>query len=360
MNYRITEAENGDKRFILEQRFDFKLKGAIERLELVYETHGKLNPLKDNAILIHHALSPSHHVHSHLNNSEKGWWEGMIGQGKTLDPDKYFIICINNIGSCYGSSSPTSINPTTSKPYRSDFPSITMEDIVNSQYLLLQALGIQQLYAILGNSMGAMLSLTWAINYPDMLKYLISVSSCYKAYPANIANRVVQREIIQLDPAWQQGYYDENPINGLKIARKLGHSTYRNPADLNKKFIENDKAFIDKPCDVENYLEYNAAKFAAYFDVNSYLYLLNAMDLYDVTRGYANPTEAFHKIKANVLIISVDSDILFTPPQQDELYQQLQLANVDSTFIRHHSPYGHDTFLVETDNMDRYFKDFLK
>jgi homoserine O-acetyltransferase len=234
-----------------------------------------------------------------------------------------------------------------------------MNDIVHSQKILLDCLKIKNFHAIIGNSVGAMLSLIWGILYPDTMKYLVLTSSSYKAYPANIANRVVQREVIQLDPEYQNGFYETNPINGLKIARKLGHFTYRNPADLNQKFLNNHKIAPNMPCEVENYLEYNATKFATQFDANCYLYLLTAMDLFDVTRDYEKPLEAFKKIQAKTLVISVDSDILFTPQQQAELFQCLQETGAHAHMIQHHSSYGHDTFLVETDVIGKYIVDFL-
>lgn len=359
MNYTITERPEGDYQFILKESFSLELGGTIEPLELVYETYGALNAKKDNVIVIHHALSPSHHVASHPRNTTPGWWEDMVGPGKPLNTNHYYIICINNIGSCFGSSSPISLNPKTHKPYASDFPTITIGDMVRSQKLLIDALGIDTLFAVIGNSVGAMLSLTWAMEFPSQVKHLISISSCYKAYPANIANRVVQREVIQLDPAWNGGHYSTHTLEGLRIARKLGHFTYRNPDNLNKKFKDNEKKALDEPCDIENYLNYNATKFADKFDANCYLTLLNAMDLFDVTRHYKNEIDAFKTIQAAVLVISVDSDVLFTPTQQEDLYQKLKKADINVTFIQHYSHYGHDTFLVETDTIGGYIENFL-
>ena len=359
MNYEIIEGADGKNKFILKEDFSFQMGGVINPLELVYETYGSLNADRDNVILIHHALSTNSHVASHPKNTAPGWWQAMVGSGCAIDTDQYFAICINNLGSCFGSSGPASINPKTNQPYRVDFPTVTVEDIIKSQYILLNDLGIQRLHAVIGNSMGAMMSLSWAIHYPNSLEKLILISSCYKAYPANIANRVVQRETIKLDPAWQEGYYEKNPINGLKIARKLGHFTYRNPSHLNQKFINNEKSHPDEFCEVEDYLEYNATKFSNAFDVNAYLYQLTVMDLFDVTRGYKNKSDAFKKIAAKVLVISVDSDILFLPEQQEELYHELMNAKVNAEIIRHHSEYGHDTFLVEIDDIGGYIKNML-
>ncbi|GAB4222984.1 MAG: homoserine O-acetyltransferase [Gammaproteobacteria bacterium] len=339
--------------------FSFVLGGQINPLIQVFETYGTLSSNADNAILIHHALSTNSHIKAHDHNKATGWWENMVGPGKPLDTNKYFIICINNLGSCFGSSGPASINPATHQAYRADFPTVTIDDMVHAQYLVLNALGIKRLHAIMGNSMGAMLTLRWLIDYPDSVNYAVMTSSCYKPYPANIANRVVQREIIQLDPDWQNGYYTTNPQRGLITARKLGHFTYRNPQSLNDKFLNDQKQLPTHQCEIENYLTYNAQKFASQFDTNSYLYLMMAMDLFDIHRGYADLASAIQRIKAKTLIISVDSDILFLPQQQKEMHQLLTQHNVDSQFITLNSPYGHDTFLVETDRIGKYMVDFI-
>lgn len=343
---------DGKHYFRLDQDFTFKLGGKIRPLELVYETFGTLSASKDNVILIHHALSPNSHVTATLEDSEKGWWQDMVGPGHPIDTNRYFVICINNLGSCFGSSGPASINPENNKPYRADFPIVTIEDMVRSQYLLLQALEIQTLAAVIGNSMGGMLSLVWAMHYPQTLQKLILVSSCYKAYPANIANRLIQKEIIELDPDFNHGFYDINPTRGFKIARKFGHVTYRNAKALNEKFLDDKKVSLQHTANIEHYLEYNAAKFVDKFDCNSYVYLLHAMDLFDVSGE-------FSKVSTPTLVISVNSDVLYTPEQQYELYQQLETADVDVTFIQHHSDYGHDAFLVEVDAMGKYLRAFL-
>lgn len=339
MQTTTTQQPDGTQIFTADTTFEFERGGTISPLVLAYETHGTLNNAGDNVILIHHALSTNSHIHSHALNPNKGWWENMIGPGCPIDTERYFVICINNLGSCFGSSGPAD-NP--------DFPVFTMRDIVRSQKLLLGHLGIERCYAMIGNSMGAMLSLTWAIEYPEMLQHLISISSAYKAYPANLANRAIQREVVKLDPD-----------KGFKIARKLGHYTYRNPEALNQKFKDDHKRSPDEPSEVENYFEYNASKFVANFDSQSFLGILTAMDLYDVTQNHPDAKTAFSRIQANVLVVEVDSDILFTPNQQQELYQQLQTAGVKSQFIQHHSPYGHDAFLVDIDAFGDYIRSFI-
>ncbi len=359
-NFIIRKLANGKHYFRLEDEFSFKLGGKIKPLELVYETFGTLSASKDNVILIHHALSPNSHVTSTPEDETKGWWQDMVGPGCPIDTNHYFVICINNLGSCFGSSGPASMEPENGKtPYRTDFPIVTIEDMVHSQYLLLQALDITTLAAVVGNSMGGMLSLVWAMQYPETLKKLVLISSCYKAYPANIANRLIQKEIIELDPDFKKGFYTKNATRGFKIARKFAHVTYRNTKALNEKFLNDKKLSLEHTSEIENYLEYNATKFVEKFDCNSYLYLLHAMDLFDVTAGFSDPKLAFSKVKAPTLVVSVNSDVLYTPEQQYELYQQLEDAGVDVTFIQHHSDYGHDAFLVEIDAMGKYIHAFL-
>lgn len=333
------ESPTGVKFFHSLQPFRFENGETITPLTLAFETYGELTPAKDNVILIHHALSTSSHVAAHEKNSEKGWWEAVVGPDKAIDTKHYFVICINNLGSCFGSSGPASMNPKTKKTYQADFPAVTIADMVHTQYLLLQALGIEKLYAVVGNSMGAMMSLTWAILYPDVVQKLISVSSCYKSYPVSIATHIVQKEIIAMDPEWKNGYYEKIPMQGFSIARKYALLSYRNPNELNARFSSQDGLLT--------YLDYNAKKFITTFDVNSYLYIFEAMDRFDVTRGYQDPLEPFRKIRAQSLIISVSSDLLFPPQQQRDLYEMLQQANVPATFIEHISDYGHDAFYAD-------------
>lgn len=357
MNQDVRELENGSLEFTLFEDFYFESGRSISPLVLVYETYGELNGDKSNAIVVHHALSTSSHLATTEKNPHKGWWEKMVGPGKALDTNKYFIICINNLGSCYGSSGPVSINRSTGKRYGGDFPSVTINDMVRSQKMLIDTLGIKQLHAVLGSSMGAMLSMMWLALYPDHARYLISVSSCAKGYPANHANRLIQTEIIKQDPLWNSGQYSESgELAGFKTARKHGLLTYRNSVDINTRFV--DKQGLDA---IANYLDYNAQKFIDRFDCNSYLRLIDSMDTYDLSDGGRRKLEdVFQPILAKVLVVSVDSDILFTPPQQQDLYETLLAAGVEVSYINHHSNYGHDAFLVETDAFGHYIQRFIE
>ncbi|MEZ5524061.1 MAG: homoserine O-acetyltransferase [Pseudomonadales bacterium] len=356
MNNEIREREDGSFEFTSHDDFIFETGESINPLLLVYETYGTLNTDKSNAVIVHHALSTSSHLASHEKKPEPGWWEEMVGPGRALDTDRYFIICVNNLGSCYGSSGPASLNPQTGKIYGPDFPPVTIIDMVRSQKRLVDELGISQLHAVLGSSMGAMLSIAWLVLYPDHARYLLSISSCAKGYPANHANRLIQKEIICQDPDWNNGRYsDASRLKGFKTARKHGLLTYRNWKELDARFV--DKQGVEA---IDNYLDYNAQKFIDRFDCNSYLRLVDAMDTFDLTEaGKRNLAEVFRPIQAKVLVVSVDSDVLFTPPQQQDLYRALRDAGVDVTYIDHHSSYGHDAFLVETDAFGEYIRGFI-
>ena len=351
----ISELENGSFEFVSNTDFLFEDGASINPLVLVYECYGKLNAAKDNAIIVHHALSTSSHLAATEKNPEKGWWQEMVGPGCHLDTNRYFVICINNLGSCYGSAGPDSVDPRSGEKYRAEFPTVTIIDMVRSQKMLIDALGITRLHTILGNSMGAMLSIAWLTLYPDHARYVISISSCAQAYPANNANRFLQRDMIKLDPLWNDGNYPSSgELEGFKAARRLGLLTYRNWAELNERFVN--KTGKDS---IEHYLGYNADKFVNRFDCNSYLSLLEAMNSFNLRTVDKTLVQAFEPIRAKALVVSVDSDILFTPSQQETLYEALAEAGVDAGFISHTSTYGHDAFLVETESFGKYISDFI-
>lgn len=355
----IDELVDGYKHFYIEGDFLLESGKSLKKASLAYETWGTLNKDKSNAILIHHALSVGCHVSSTQGNSENGWWQDMVGPGKAIDTSKYFVICINNLGSCFGSSGPLSLNPETNEAYKYDFPQVTVGDMVNSQKLLTEHLKIKKLYAVIGSSMGAMLSLTWAVEYPDSAENLILISSSYKAYPANIANRNIQHQAILLDPMWQQGHYRHSQeLSGFKVARKLGLFTYKNSFEWDRRFNSHGEP-LKNDSDVIDYFNYNADKFCKVFDANSYLKLIQSMDLFDVTKNYASSHDCFSRVRARTLVISVESDILFTPQQQLEKYNALKTSGVDCSYINHRSQYGHDAFLVEIEAFTGYVAKFL-
>ncbi len=332
---------------------------VLPQWQLCFETWGQLSAKKDNVVIIHHALSVGSHVTSSELNPGKGWWQEMVGPGKAVDTDRFYVICINNLGSCFGSSGPVSINPATGEQWASDFPQVSMKDMAATQKLLLDYLGIERIYAVIGNSMGAMVSLSWAVEYPQMVERLMLTCSSYKAYPANIANRHIQQEAIRIDPAFNGGRYaPDDHLGGFRLARKLGLYTYRNAAEWNRRFNSFGNEDM-KDDEINRYMDHNAEKFCQSFDANTYLTLTTAMDHYDVTKGYDSVVAAFSRITAETTVISVESDILFTPQQQEELYACLQQGSVDSEYINHHSQYGHDAFLVEIKRFSGYVCDFL-
>ena len=360
MTATVNQQADGSWFYHSTQSFALEKGGQLPELELAFETYGELNEDKSNVIVIHHALSVGAHVTQTEANPKAGWWNDMLGSGKAIDSDRYFVICINNLGSCFGSTGPSNLNPETGQLYNASFPEITIGDMVNSQKQLLEHLGIGKIYAIIGNSMGAMLSLIWAIEYPDMVQRVMLSCTAYKAYPANIANRNIQKSAIRLDPAWNNGSYTSNEdLDGFKLARKLGLYTYRNSAEWNRRF----NSHLDKDTEdgeITHYMDYNAEKFVKIFDANSYLVITTAMDTYDVTQNYSSNKDAFSRISAKVVVISEEYDILFTPQQQEELFAALQEGGVESSFIQHHSQYGHDSFLVETNRFGQYIGDFLE
>ena len=352
MHYKITQDTTGLQFFQSEEPLLLSQGGELSQWTLAFETYGTLNDTRSNALLIHHALSTHSHLAAHDRNTQAGWWENMVGPGKPLDTNHYFVICINNLGSCFGSTGPTSLNPATGRPYGPDFPAITFKDMVKAQVQLLEPLGIHQLYAIVSASMGAMISLEWAINYPETLEKLVLVSSSCRAYPMNCANRAIQREIIRLDPMWAEGHYQKRDLTGFKIARKIGHLYYRHSDELNQRFAYDNQ-------EIESYLEYNANKFITRFDANSYLSLLGAMDEFDVGRDFGGMSKAFGQIKAKCLVVSVDSDTLFPVEQQQEIVNYMQQQQVEVNYFPYQCSYGHDTFLVDTAGLEQSIKTFL-
>jgi homoserine O-acetyltransferase len=351
---------DGSIRFYNEAPFRLESGAHLPDLTLVYETWGELNAEKSNAILVHHALSVGAHARKQDKNPEFGWWQKIIGPGKAIDTDEYFVICINNLGSCFGSTGPLSLNAETNQPFLGDFPDITIGDMTASQKLLTDRLGIEKFHTVIGGSMGAMLCLNWAINYPDSLANLVLISSSYKAYPANIANRSIQHQAIRMDPLWNGGNYaSSHELPGFGLARKLGLYTYRNSTEWNRRFNSHDSATVND-MDIVEYMDYNAEKFCRSFDANSYLILTQSMDFFDVTKNHGSLQQCFSRISARALVISVESDILFTPQQQEELRDALHIGGVNCQYISHPSQYGHDAFLVEKDPFTKFIKEFLK
>lgn len=341
--------------------------GRLKGTTIAYETYGKLNKEKSNAVLICHALSGDAHVAGwHEGDKKPGWWDIIIGPGKCLDTEKYFIICSNVIGGCKGSTGPSSINPETDKPYGLDFPIITISDMVKAQKKLIDHLGINQLFAVVGGSMGGMQVLQWCISYPDMVKLAISIATAARSAPQQIAFNEVGRRAIISDPKWNEGSYysEEIPKEGLSLARMIGHITYLSYESMYQKFgrrlQDKEKYGFDFSLDfqVESYLHYQGESFVKRFDANSYLYITKAMDYFDLTKN-GSLAEGLKDVKAKLLVISVDSDWLYPPAQSKEVVMALTANNVDVGYREMKSPYGHDAFLLEAGQLNYIISGFL-
>ncbi len=340
-------------------------------ITVAYETYGRLNGKKDNAILVLHALTGDAHAAGY--HSEKdikpGWWNDMIGPGKAFDTDKYFIISSNMLGGCKGTTGPSSINPLTGKAYGIEFPVITIEDTVKVQKELINYLGVKKLLSVAGGSMGGMQALMWAISYPEMVESAILIATTSKLSAQGIAFNAVGRNAIISDPDWQNGnYYDKEnkPDRGLSIARMVGHITYLCEEAMHKKFgrkLQNKTKpdfTMDIDFQVESYLQHQGEVFVDRFDANSYLYITKAVDYFDLSGKYGSLEEAFKHTNAKFLIMSFTSDWLFPTSQSKEMVNALVHANKDVSFCEIESPCGHDAFLLEFETQTNIIKSFLK
>ena len=350
---------------------DFVMKrgGRLPEVTIAYESWGTLSSNYDNAVLIFTGLSPTAHAASSDKDPEPGWWEFMIGPGKAIDTDRFYVICVNSLGGCFGSTGPESINPSTGRSYGSDFPDLTIEDIAKAGHHLLHELGIDNLHAVVGPSMGGMVALAYALQYPDECDYLVSISAATRALPFTIAMRSLQREIIRCDPNWKEGHYhsDQEPESGMLLARKLGLVSYRAAEEWHQRF---DRARVSKDrrqgkpfeieFEVESYLDYNAHKFVGNFDANSYLYMSRAMDWFDVADHGGSVNAGLAKIQVKkALIIGVTTDILFPIEQQQEIAEGLIKAGRNVEFVSIDSINGHDAFLVDRDHFSPVIADFF-
>ena len=345
-------------------------RGVITDPTFAYETWGELNAARDNAVLIFTGLSPSAHAASSPQDPSTGWWEDMIGPDKPIDTTRYFVICVNSLGSCFGSTGPASIDPATGCHYRLTFPVLHVEDIARGGAAVLDHLGIRQLHTVLGASMGGMTALAFAMLQPERTRGLVTISAAARSLPFAIAIRSLQREIIRRDPAWQNGDYplDEGPVIGMRLARKLGMITYRSAEEWAERFGREraqSAAPVDHPFgldfEVESYLEAQAAKFAGRFDPNCYLYLSRAMDLFDVADHGGSLESGFGRVRLErAMVIGVETDFLFPVEQQEQIALELKKHVKDVRFHRLASIQGHDAFLVDMERfrpvIARYFQ----
>lgn len=330
--------------------------GVLEQVQIAYETWGSLSAERDNAVLIFTGLSPGPHAASCEADTSPGWWEYMIGPGKPIDSNRYFVICVNSLGSCFGSTGPSSVNPASGAPYRLEFPELTIEDIAAATHAALRELGIERLHTVVGASLGGMSTLAYAMMFPQAVRRLAVISAAVHATTFAIADRSLQREIIRSDPGWRGGEYplDRPPLNGLRLARKLGLMSYRSATEWQHRFAR-ERVAQQGPTEsfgaefqIESYLEANADKFMRVFDANSYLYLSRAMDWFDAAEHGRSLAQALGRIEAReALVIGVRSDFLFPVAQQRELAELLSQAGRRVRLVELDSVQGHDAFLVD-------------
>jgi homoserine O-acetyltransferase len=325
---------------------------------VAYETYGKLSTAADNVILVAHALTGDTHAAAHDRYDEKGWWEPLIGPGRPLDTDRFFIICANVLGGCQGTTGPASLNPTTGRPYGMSFPEVTITDIVRVQKRLLDVLGIDHLAMVIGGSMGGMQALEWAVSYPGFMDTAAVIAAPGYSAPQAIAYNQIGRQAIMLDPEWKNGdYYGEpGPEKGLAAARALGMITYQSEKSMAYKFGRRTR---NGQFEVENYLDYQGTSLVRRFDANSYLYLLRALDFFDISNGYKSYEAALACIAARVLVVGVSSDILYPLHQQQELAESMRRAGVRINFAVLDSPHGHDGFLIDFQLLRPILVDFI-
>ncbi|WP_304511420.1 homoserine O-acetyltransferase MetX [Desulfobacula sp.] len=351
-----------------------KLEGgaSIGPLTIAYETCGTLNKDKNNVILVLHALSGDSHMAGYYDpkDTKPGWWDIMVGPGKGIDTDKYFVICSNIIGSCSGSTGPASINPETSKTYGTHFPLITIGDMVETQKALIDHLEIKSLLSMIGGSIGGMQVLEWCVRYPDMVKSAIPLATTTQHSALAIAFNEVARQAIMADPNWNDGHYysGKKPDMGLTIARMIGHITYLSDESMRLKFgrkLQNRSALsfeFGAEFQVESYLQHQGNKFIERFDANSFLYITKAADYFDLARQYGSGSlvKAFSKCKSKFLVVSYTSDWLYPTYQSKEMVKAMKKNNLDVSFCEIDAQWGHDAFLLPSDRLDNLIKGFLR
>ena len=352
---------------------------VLPSYELVYETYGQLNAERSNAVLICHALNASHHVaglkadaNGQAIPKSEGWWDNMIGPGKAVDTDRFFVIGINNLGSCFGSTGPTHLNPATGQPWGADFPVVTVEDWVDAQARLIDALGIQQLAAVMGGSLGGMQTLSWTLQYPERVRHAVVIASAPNLNAENIAFNEVARRAIVTDPDFHDGHYlraGTLPRRGLRIARMIGHITYLSDDVMNEKFGRQLKPLVDAALtqdaaalerldyqystqaiefQIESYLRYQGDKFSEYFDANTYLLITRALDYFDPARRYGGSlSQALARASAKFLLVSFTTDWRFSPARSRELVKALLENRRDVSYAEIDAPHGHDAFLLD-------------
>ena len=337
-------------------------------LTIAYETYGNLDASRSNAILVCHAWTGDAHAAGRNNEDDRkpGWWDDMIGPGKLLDTERYFVISSNVIGSCKGSTGPTSLNPRTGKPYNLNFPVLMVRDMVRAQKLLLDRLGLDSLLTVIGGSMGAMQALEWAVLYPEVPRSIIPIAGTGRTSPMAIALNALARQAIFNDPMWKKGNYrpEHPPADGLALARAVGHISFLSDASMHLKFgrrfsVRDGMFDFFGQFEVERYLEYNGANFVERFDTNAFLYLAKALDLYDVGWNFDSREEALSRLACPSLWFAFTSDWLYPPNQTEEVVTALRRLGKPVEYHLIDSDYGHDSFLVEPEKFTPFVVDFL-
>ncbi|HET6655024.1 MAG TPA: homoserine O-acetyltransferase [Gammaproteobacteria bacterium] len=351
----------------LDEPFQMRRGGVLPAVAIAYETWGELNADKSNAILILTGLSPDAHAASAPADPAAGWWEPMVGSGKPIDSDRFFVICVNSLGSCFGSTGAAAINPATGKPWQLDFPELSIEDIAATAHAALAKLGIERLHAVVGPSLGGMSALAYMLQFPGSSGHLILISTGGYSQPLTIAVHSLQREMIRSDPAWRGGYYPpaEPPIAGMRDARKLGMLSYRSAAEWKERFGR--RRTKKRPAEpfgiefeVEAYLEARSRQFIGQFDANCYLYLSRAMDLFDI-REHGTAAELARKLHCpGALVIGVETDFLYPIEQQRALAELMKRAGATVRYEGFDSLQGHDSFLVDYDRFGTAVGSYLK
>ncbi|HOC73291.1 MAG TPA: homoserine O-acetyltransferase [Candidatus Hydrogenedentes bacterium] len=342
---------------------------VLETVTVAYETYGTLNVSRDNAVLVCHALSGDAHVAGyHSPEDEKpGWWDNMVGPGKGIDTDKYFVVCSNILGGCKGTTGPGSTNPATGEPYGLDFPVVTVSDMVRVQRELVRHLGLESLLAVVGGSLGGMQALTWAAEYPEVCRGAVLIATTHVAGAQQIAFDAVGRTAIQADPDFLDGDYygTPGPRRGLAIARMMAHITYLSEVSMNQKFgrtfrnAEGPAFSLNNEFNVETYLGHKGKAFVNRFDANTYLYTTRAIDYFDASEGFPSLDASLSRVRGRVLVVSFTSDWLFSPQQSREMVFSLARAGGDVSYCNIRSDYGHDAFLLEVETLSRLISGFL-